>query len=121
VPLTEKYLSITKTGKSFTYADHHSITATAMNFSLSRSMVSRCKALKGALKQAALKARKLRSGPKPQFSRGRMMVYLTKSAKKDRMRIRSPAVKFKVKYARISRPTILPRVYCFKQKKTLHS
>jgi hypothetical protein len=90
VPLTEKYLSITQKLEVITYADHHSITATAMKFSLPRSMVSRWKALKGALKQAPLKARKLRSGPKPQFSRGRMMVYVTKSAKKDRMHIRFP-------------------------------
>jgi hypothetical protein len=57
--------------KVIAYADHHSVTAAAINFGLSKSMVSLWKASKDALKQVSLKARKLRSGPKPHFSRGR--------------------------------------------------
>jgi hypothetical protein len=57
------------------YADHHSVTAAGMNFSLSNSMVRRCKASKDALKQAPMKARKLRNGPKHHFQRGRVMVF----------------------------------------------
>jgi hypothetical protein len=49
------------------YAEHNSITATAMNFGISKSMVGRWNSMQCALAQAPLKARKLGSVPKPQF------------------------------------------------------
>jgi hypothetical protein len=80
------------------YADHHSVTAAAMNFSISKSMVSYWKASRDVLEQAPLKARKLGSAPKPHFSREERCLF-ERFAIKDRMDVRWSATKFKARCA----------------------
>ena len=64
-----KSYTVSQKLKVMAYADHHSVTAAVMNFSISKSMVSYWKASRDVLEQAPLKARKLGSAPKPHFSR----------------------------------------------------
>lgn len=76
MPLTEIFYPSQKL-EVIPYADHHSVTAAAMNFSLFHGQF--LEASKVALKQASLKARKLSSGPKPHFSKGRgAFLYIVK-------------------------------------------
>jgi hypothetical protein len=97
----KKSYTVSQKLKVMAYADHHSMTAAAMNFSMSKPMVSYWKVSRDVVEKALLKARKLGIAPKPHFSREERCLF-ERFAIKDRMDIRWSASRFKARYASLS-------------------
>jgi hypothetical protein len=98
---TNKSYTVSQKLKVMAYADHHPVTAAAMNFSISKSMVSYWKASRNVLEQARLKARKLGSAPKPHVSREERCLF-ERFAIKDHMDVRWSATTFKATCSNLS-------------------
>ena len=62
-----KSYTVSQRMKVIAYVEHDSVTAAAMNFGISKSMVSRWNSMQCAPAQAPLKAKELESGAIPQF------------------------------------------------------